>query len=101
MKFIFVYIVLLTNTLFCELAAQNLVPDAGFENIRRLPKRKDNSVSCTKNWMCPTDYGAADYYHKAMAKHQEIFLEGKNHMRVKLTVACAFEKNLWNMFLPN
>jgi OOP family OmpA-OmpF porin len=64
MKFIFVYIVLLTNTLFCELAAQNLVPDAGFENIRRLPKRKDNSVSCTKNWMCPTDYGAADYYHK-------------------------------------
>ena len=44
--------------------AQNLVPDPGFEITQRLPKRKDNSVSCTKHWQCPMDYGAADYYHK-------------------------------------
>ena len=53
------------------LAAQNLVPDAGFEQTRRLPKRKDNAVSCTKYWQCPMDNGAADYYHK----------EGKGHGR--------------------
>jgi OOP family OmpA-OmpF porin len=62
-------------SIFChfafDLSAQNLVPDSGFENARRLPKRKDNGVSCTKNWMCPMDIGAADYYHK----------EGKGHGR--------------------
>jgi outer membrane protein OmpA-like peptidoglycan-associated protein len=63
--------------------AQNLVPDPGFEITRRLPKRKDNSVSCTKHWQCPMDYGAADYYHKDGKGHgkapRNIFGRQKPH----------------------
>jgi OOP family OmpA-OmpF porin len=43
--------------------AQNLVPDPGFENVRKLPARKSNPISCTKNWLCPTN-GIGDYYHR-------------------------------------
>jgi outer membrane protein OmpA-like peptidoglycan-associated protein len=50
--------------MFCTsfVVAQNLVPDPGFENVRKLPVRKSNPISCTKNWLCPTN-GAGDYYH--------------------------------------
>jgi outer membrane protein OmpA-like peptidoglycan-associated protein len=61
--FCFVFIILSTVN------AQNLVPDGSFEITRRLPKRKDNSVSCTQYWQCPMDFGAGDYYHKDWKGH--------------------------------
>lgn len=57
--------------LFCialQVNAQNLVPDSGFEIVHRLPVRKENSLTCTKNWMSPTQ-GASDYYHKNGGLH--------------------------------
>jgi OOP family OmpA-OmpF porin len=71
MKQLDAFLAFVISLITMDLCAQNLVPDPSFENIRRLPKKKDNAVSCTKNWMCPMDIGAADYYHK----------EGKGHGR--------------------
>ncbi len=64
MKVFFSFLLFLTFIFEMNTIAQNLVPDPGFEIRHRLPKRKDNSVSCTKHWQCPMAYGAADYYHK-------------------------------------
>ncbi len=71
MKVFFFFLLSIIFIFEINVSAQNLVPDPGFEITRRLPKRKDNSVSCTKYWQCPTAYGAADYYHK----------DGKGHGR--------------------
>jgi outer membrane protein OmpA-like peptidoglycan-associated protein len=46
-----------------QILSQNLVPDSSFEAVHRLPVKKFNGASCTKNWSCPTAYGAGDYYH--------------------------------------
>lgn len=79
-----------------SLNAQNLVPDPGFEDARRLPKRKDNSVSCTKHWMCPMSFGAADYYHKAGKGHgrapRNIFGHQKPHSGVAYGGMCIRKK---------
>jgi outer membrane protein OmpA-like peptidoglycan-associated protein len=55
--------------LFCNTfcTAQNLVPDPGFENARRIPTRRNNSIGCTKSWTQTN--GAGDYYHKEGDRH--------------------------------
>jgi OmpA-OmpF porin, OOP family len=62
--------------------AQNLVPDSSFEKAHRLPTKKDNSLTCTTNWMSPTN-GASDYYHKKGKSHagvpRNIFGKQKPH----------------------
>ena len=71
MKKIFFFLLCFIFSLLSTSNAQNMVPDGSFELTRRLPKKKDNSVSCTKYWQCPMDLGAGDYYHK----------DGKGHGR--------------------
>ncbi|HEY1038128.1 MAG TPA: OmpA family protein [Bacteroidia bacterium] len=62
--------------------AQNLVPDPGFEIVRRLPTKKSNPVTCTKNWLSPT-LTASDYYHTDAGRHagapRNIFGKQKPH----------------------
>lgn len=83
MKYFFFFLLCVLFIFNTNSIAQNLVPDPGFEITRRLPKRKDNSVSCTKHWQCPMDYGAADYYHKDGKGHgkapRNIFGHQKPH----------------------
>jgi outer membrane protein OmpA-like peptidoglycan-associated protein len=83
MKAIFVFLFSIVFILDSKSFAQNLVPDGGFEIIGRLPKRKNNAVSCTKYWQCPMDDGAADYYHKDGKGHgkapRNIFGRQKPH----------------------
>ena len=64
MKKTLCFLLLLVCIIHSTSDAQNLVPDPGFEITRRLPVKKENSVSCTRHWQCPMDYGAGDYYHK-------------------------------------
>ena len=51
-----------------HLKSQNLVPDSSFESVHRLPTKKENSLTCTKDWMSPTE-GASDYYHNDSKRH--------------------------------
>jgi outer membrane protein OmpA-like peptidoglycan-associated protein len=51
-----------------QLKSQNLVPDSSFESVHRLPTKKENSLTCTKDWMSPTE-GASDYYHNDSKRH--------------------------------
>lgn len=43
-------------------AAQNLVPDPGFEIVRKMPTKKYNPVDCTKDWI--SVIGGSDYYNR-------------------------------------
>jgi outer membrane protein OmpA-like peptidoglycan-associated protein len=64
-------LLVLSAGLFCSplrISAQNLVPDPGFENLRKMPTKKNNSIACTKNWFCPMN-GAGDYYHHDAERH--------------------------------
>jgi len=61
--------------------AQNLVPDPGFESVRRMPTKNNNGINCTRNWT-PTNSGG-DYYNKAGDRHagapKNIFGRQKPH----------------------
>jgi outer membrane protein OmpA-like peptidoglycan-associated protein len=76
-KFIFFFFLSFSTS------AQNLVPDPGFEIMRRTPVKHDNSAACTRNWMSPTSEGASDYYNKAGDRHagvpKNIFGRQKPH----------------------
>src|SRR3954468_1981097 len=50
-----------------SILAQNLVPDPGFEIVRRIPSKQNNSINCTKNWTQTN--GGGDYYHKDGDRH--------------------------------
>lgn len=55
--------------LFCiPAAAQNLVPNPGFEELARMPSRHSNPVQCTRYWRSPTGAGT-DYYHYEADRH--------------------------------
>ena len=62
--------------------AQNLVPDSSFENMFRVPTKKNNPLSCTKNWLSPTG-GVSDYYHRKGKRHagvpRNVFGKQKPH----------------------
>jgi hypothetical protein len=49
--------------LICISKAQELVPDGGFEMVKRLPTKESNHIFCTQNWVTPNATNA-DYYHK-------------------------------------
>lgn len=61
MKYILIF---LLHSITFNLSAQNLIPDSSFEKVNKLPSKKRNGVSCTKDWACPMTTGAGDYYHK-------------------------------------
>jgi OOP family OmpA-OmpF porin len=46
--------------------AQNLIPDPGFEIMRRIPSKYENHVNCAKFW---GPAGTADYYHRDGDRH--------------------------------
>lgn len=73
-------------------SAQNLVPDSSFEKTHRLPAKKDNSLTCTKNWMSPT-HGASDYYHKDSRRHagvpRNVFGKQKPHSGIAYAGICV------------
>lgn len=72
--------------------AQNLVPDPSFENVFRLPTKKENSLTCTKNWMSPTN-GVSDYYHQNGKRHagvpRNIFGKQKPHSGIAYAGICV------------
>ena len=61
---IFMLVISLVFVPVAHLFSQNMVPDSSFEDYRRLPVKKNNSISCTKNWVSPSEGGAGDYYHE-------------------------------------
>ena len=76
----------LSSTFFCiafNTIAQNLVPDPGFEIVRKMPSKENNSIYCTKDWMSPIGDGGADYYNKSGTRHagvpKNIFGKQKPH----------------------
>jgi outer membrane protein OmpA-like peptidoglycan-associated protein len=60
---IFMLVISLVFAPVASLFSQNMIPDSSFEEYRRLPVKKNNSISCTKNWVSPSEGGAGDYYH--------------------------------------
>lgn len=89
------FLLILFTYLFCisfNTTAQNFVPDSSFEKVHRLPTKKDNSLTCTKNWMSPTN-GASDYYHKDSRRHtsvpRNIFGKQKPHSGIAYAGICV------------
>lgn len=89
------FLSILLTYLFCisfNTTAQNLVPDSSFEKVHRLPTKKDNSLTCTKNWMSPTS-GASDYYHKDSRRHasvpRNVFGKQKPHSGIAYAGICV------------
>ncbi len=74
------------------LQSQNLVPDSSFESTYRMPTKKENSLTCTKDWMSPTE-GASDYYHKNCKRHagvpRNIFGRQKPHSGIAYAGICV------------
>jgi OOP family OmpA-OmpF porin len=61
--------------------AQNLIPNPSFELVNRMPEKKSNSISRSKDWI-PPKYGS-DYYYKGAGRHagtpKNIFGKQKPH----------------------
>ena len=51
-----------------QTSAQELVPDPGFEMMKKKPSKTNNQVSCTQHWRGPT-FAGTDYYHASAEKH--------------------------------